>query len=108
MANNEEGKQIQFKGIGDNDQVIYQKADVVKACRVGANFAIGFYQVDYQAIVNSLAGLSTIKPDETKLMPVSKIVLDPAAFQKLRAELNEIAAKLPGGNVVGMPPKGNQ
>lgn len=82
---------INFTGIGDNDQVPYSKIDVIKSCRVGTNFAISFYQIDYHALANSLNKISNIEPSKTKLMPLSKVVMDRQTFDRLRKELDELA-----------------
>lgn len=81
---------IEFKGLGDNDQVKYEKADMVKAGRIGGNFAISFFQMDYQALVNALTGTSSINPADTKLLPVAKVVLDADGFNRLRNEVNTL------------------
>jgi len=81
---------IEFKGIGDNDQIKYEKADICKAGRLGASYAISFYQIDYQALANSLSGSSSLKPENSKLIPVAKIVLDQEAFLRLRTEINTL------------------
>ena len=85
---------IEFTGIGDNDQQPYQKVDVVKLCRIGSNYAISFYQLDYNALANALSVNSKIKPEQTKLMSGAKIVMDAATFQILRNEVNTLNQNL--------------
>lgn len=78
---------LKLTNIGDDDQVLYRKADFVKAARVGRNFAFSFYQIDYQAFANSASGKSSIPLEKMKLIPVSKVVLDEEAFIQFRTEL---------------------
>lgn len=85
------GVPVQFSGIGDNDRVPYVKIDFAKCAQVSDNIAIGFYQIDYQALANFLGELSKVEP---KLMPAVKIVMTLSSFEQLRTELNEIAGKL--------------
>lgn len=92
-------KPLAFKGIGDNDQLHYEKADVFKTCRIDDNFAISFYQLDYQAVVNALSGTSSLKPEETKLIPISKVVMNFSVFKKLIEELQVLQKKVGDENI---------
>ncbi len=85
-----EKKQIQFTEVGINDKVPYIKTDVSKACRVGDNFAISFYQMDYQALAYVVTNQSSLKQEEIKLMPVAKVVMNYEMFIQLRNEINVI------------------
>lgn len=81
---------VHFKNIGDEDKKEYSKVDMVKACRLGNNIAISFYQLDYQGMVNSMAGISKLAPDEVKPMAVSKLVMDFETFTRLKGELDNL------------------
>lgn len=84
---------ITFKDIGVNDQMPYTKVDVQKATRINNNFAISFYQLDYQALAFSVTGISNIKPDTIKPMPVAKVVMDYPVFKQFLKELNDLSEK---------------
>jgi hypothetical protein len=79
---------INFTDIGVNDQIPYTKIDLLKVARVNNNFAMSFYQLDYQAVATSLSGVSKVSPETIKPMPVAKIVMDYPVFQQLLKELN--------------------
>ena len=81
---------VEFKGIGDNDQMQYLKADIVKACILGLNCALSFYQIDYQAVANAASGKGTVELKDAKLFPVSKIVMDLPAIDVLITELKRL------------------
>ncbi len=81
---------IVFSNVGVNDQMPYMKVDIAKATRLTSNFAISFYQIDYHAVALSITGQSPLKPEETKLMPVSKVVMDIETFNRLLEELNQL------------------
>lgn len=92
----EASAELSFTGVGDNDQVIYTKADFCKICRLNESFSVAFYQMDYSAIANAITGKSTLKPSDTKLMPVSKIVFDRRGFNQFLTEVARFA-KMVGG-----------
>lgn len=81
---------IQFKDLGDNDNKEYSKVDIVKACRLGGNIALSFYQFDYQGMVNAMAGISKQSPDQVKPMVVSKMVMDYDTFIRFKAEIDNL------------------
>jgi len=85
---------VEFLGIGDNDQIQYHKADIIKSCVLGSNFALSFYQVDYQAIANAAEGASSLSPQDTKLIPISKVVMDLASLDILIDELGRLKEKI--------------
>jgi hypothetical protein len=85
-----EKKPILFKEIGVNDQFPYTKIDISKAVRLGDNFAVSFYQIDYQAIANVLNGQSKHSLDDIKLMPIVKVVMNKEMFNQLRDEVNTL------------------
>lgn len=82
---------VRFQHIGDDDQVVYAKADFAKLCFVGPNVALGFYQLDYSAIANAMAGLSGRDPNDIKPMVVAKIVMDPDGLANLKTEIDNLA-----------------
>lgn len=92
-------KDISYTNIGVNDQLPYTKVDVLKATRLNNNFAISFYQLDYQALAFSLTDLSKIPPEDIKPMPVAKIVMDYSLFKQLIKELNDLNEKLEKGKI---------
>jgi len=96
-----EQKQVQFAKVGENDQMPYVKIDISKSCRVGGNFAISFYQIDYQALALALNNQSSLKPGENMLIPVSKIVMDFTVFNQLREELNKLHEMFEKENIKG-------
>lgn len=89
---------LEVKGIGDDDRVVYSKADAMKACRIGLSFAFSFYQFDYNALANAASGTSTLKPDQVKLLPVAKIVMDPEGFVRFKAELDQLVLLMEQAN----------
>lgn len=89
-----EEKTITFTNIGVNDKIPYAKADIVKVCRLGQNYSLSFYQVDYQAVAVSIAQQSPLDPGEQRPIPVSKIVLDKLGFKMLIDELGQIQASI--------------
>lgn len=93
---------VRFKvqGLGDNDHLQYAKADAVKACRVGTNFAFSFYQIDYNALVNAASGVSKLKVDEIPPIPVAKVVMDPEAFSRFRIEFDSLIELLDKQQVI--------
>lgn len=95
--NNE--KDIQFAGIGDNDGIEYHKADAIKMCRLGSNYALSFYQIDYNAIVNAITKRSKIEPNDTKLIPVGKIVMDEKGFLALKEEIQTLEKNIQKQNM---------
>ncbi len=88
-----QAKVIGFTDIGVNDQIPYTKIDLLKVARVNNNFAMSFYQLDYQALAVSLSGASKISPESIKPMPVAKLVMDYPVFQQLLKELNGLNEK---------------
>ncbi len=90
--------QLLFANVGINDHIPYSKADIVKVSRVSDNFAISFYQIDYQAMAVNLnmpapaveAGKATTKDATSFLIPVGKIVLDKSGFDQLNSEIEQI------------------
>jgi hypothetical protein len=87
-------KRVAFLDIGDADNLPYQKVDITKASRIGENYVISFYQVDYQAMVNALTERSKRKPEDVKPMPVIKVVMDRRTFDGLLKELNDLKTKV--------------
>jgi hypothetical protein len=82
---------LAIPNVGANDQVPYTKADLVKACRISGNFALSFYQLDYQALANAFApGGKQIAADQVHPMPVAKIVLDQDGFKALVNEIHSL------------------
>lgn len=81
---------IHFKNIGDEDNKEYIKVDMVKACRLGNNIALSFYQLDYQGMVNAMAGVSKMSPDEVKPMVISKLVMDYETFNRVKDEFDNL------------------
>ncbi|MEI7637811.1 MAG: hypothetical protein WCJ37_10930 [Syntrophus sp. (in: bacteria)] len=90
----EKAVQLRFDNVGDNDQISYSKADVVKVCVLGADVAFSFYQIDYQAMANALTGKSSLKPEETKLIPVTKVVMNRGAIETLVTELRDLLERI--------------
>jgi hypothetical protein len=82
--------EISLKNVGINDQLPYTKIDVLKATRLNNNFAVSFYQLDYQALAFALTGESKINPEEISPIPVAKVVMDYPAFQQLVKELTTL------------------
>jgi len=81
-------KPLEFAKIGNDDGMPYAKADFTKLCRINKSFALSFYQMDYQALVNALTGQSDEKPGTQQLLPVSKVVFDEDAFRQFKAEFD--------------------
>lgn len=93
-------QQIVFTNVGENDHLPYAKADIIKVCRISDNFAVSFYQLDYQAMAMNLANPDLVtsglkKPlDNNALISVGKIVMDLQAFQQFYGELTQIKETL--------------
>jgi hypothetical protein len=83
---------FEIKGIGDRDGIPYTKVDTAKVCRIGLNFAFSFYQMDYNAFVNALGSGKGV--DNTMLMPVAKIVMDPEGFLRFKEEFEKFVKRL--------------
>jgi hypothetical protein len=83
-------KSITFSHIGDNDQIEYMKVDFVKACRFKDDFAVSFYQLDYQGVVSALDGSSELNPEDVKPMPICKVVMNYETFKQMTAEMANI------------------
>ena len=85
-------KQVTFKNVGVNDHIPYSKAEISKVCRISENFALSFYQIDYQAMALKMSAPNLLNQnsESNHLIPVGKIVLDRAAFMQFYAEITEI------------------
>lgn len=89
----EKEKTVTFTNVGSNDRLPYAKADLVKASRVGQNYSLSFYQMDYQSLALQLNNKSEHIDGEGVLISVGKIVLDKDTFLLLYKEINEIKQK---------------
>jgi glutaredoxin-related protein len=84
-------KELHFSNVGMNDQIPYTKIDITKVCRLNENFAISFYQMDYQALAYFLNDQSSMKNQEDiQVIPVLKSVMNLQSFLQLRNDINEI------------------
>jgi hypothetical protein len=93
VKQNNEPISIAFKGVGDRDGVRYDKADIIKICHVGEDFALSFYQVDYQSVANFATGVSTLEVGEMSPMPVAKVTMSEATYREMAKQVNDILAK---------------
>ena len=71
----------------------YMKVDYTRACRVGDDFAISFFQMDYQVLVDELRNNPSSKIHIESIMPVAKIVMNKTNFGQLLVELKNLAEK---------------
>jgi hypothetical protein len=85
---------FEIQNLGDDDRLPYAKVDGVKACRVGSNIAFSFYQFDYNALANAMAGTSKVPLSDMKLIPVAKVVLDLEGFARFRTEFERFVTLL--------------
>jgi len=72
----------------------YHKVDQARACRVGKDLAISFYQVDYtQLALCSVLNRTGESPQSIQLevAPVTRVVMNEDAFVILVQELTRIA-----------------
>ncbi len=90
MATHSEERSIQIVNLGINDQLPYAKVDLCKAARVSDNYALSFYQIDYQALAYSVTPGSTIKPEQLKPIPVAKLVMNLDALKLVMRELQQL------------------
>lgn len=90
-------KEFKFNKIGTNDHIPYSKAELTKMGRVGNNYSLSFYQLDYLAMAQPTAADNGEKKsfdDNALLIPVGKIVLDRVGFDQLCTEINQIKAAI--------------
>ena len=71
----------------------YLKIDKTQACRVNEDFAVSFYQTDYQALASAAMNgrVSSTEPLRNGMMLASRIVLNREAFTELFRELTRVA-----------------
>lgn len=83
---------IKIENIGEDDRIPYAKADLIKVCRLGMDYAISFYQFDYQSMANITKEGSSLTPENFKdrLLPVSKIVMNEQTYELFKKELSNI------------------
>lgn len=92
-------KEVSFRieNLGSGDRVPYVKADLVQACRIGYNYALSFYQMDYQDAINSSKAAES-RGDSGSVhaltMPVAKVVLDRDGFKILLREIIDVARRV--------------
>ena len=73
------------------DPMPYSKADLVSCARVGNEFAVSFYQLDYNLVAQSMENDSEQESGiETQPILVSRIVMSKKAFSDLRDKLTQI------------------
>lgn len=82
-----ENKQIQFNMI-TNNKIPYIKVDLSKSCRLADNYAISFFQFDYQELANriNVPGESPI----SQIEPIIKVVMDYNGFVQFKNEINAL------------------
>ena len=82
------------------DRPPYVKADFVQVSRIDNNYAVTFYQLDYQDIIDQIKNTESRQPGQPepelkgKVVAVSKIVLDEAGFKRLFDEINRISSEV--------------
>ncbi|EQA47328.1 hypothetical protein LEP1GSC050_1809 [Leptospira broomii serovar Hurstbridge str. 5399] len=92
MAEKNQGM-IQLTHIGDNEKVEYQKADLIKLCRIGEEYVVSFYQFDYQSLANVMSKKNApldANEFEDNLIPLSKIVMNSLTFKQLKTEIDNL------------------
>jgi len=74
----------------------YVKTNYTRACRVGDDFALSFFQVDYQILVDGLqiAPSPGSVAEVDFMIPVAKIVMNRENFIQLHGEINKLAEKV--------------
>lgn len=82
-----ENKNLQFKDLGKNDKVPYTKVDISKSSAISGNFALSFYQFDYNGIATSLSMGKQELDHSHYLIPVAKVVMDNQSFKQLYNEM---------------------
>lgn len=77
------------------DHYEYSKADFVRVCRLADDFAVSFFQVNYQNFVDQIT-LMKETGEEPKVIttPVSKVVMNRGTFKRLTNDLLSIADKV--------------
>lgn len=80
------------------DMTPYSKADVIRACRLSNDFAVSFYQVNYQLLVDQFANTSQKEEPQTEQVPlailVGRVVMNRSTFLQLAGGLLDIAEKI--------------
>lgn len=76
-----------------NDSTVrYQKVDQVRVCRLGNDFAVTFYQLDYQKAVDQVQpNDANTAPRELDVLPLTRVVMDEQGFKILLAQVLSIA-----------------
>lgn len=71
----------------------YLKIDQSKACKIGADFSINFFQYDYLKIA-TYAETAQDQPLVVELAPISRVVMNEETFSNLVRELVRMAKAL--------------
>ncbi|MGK4000255.1 hypothetical protein [Sorangium sp. So ce1024] len=88
--------EFRIENLGTGDRLPYAKADLSRACRLGQNYALSFYQIDYQDAINNnreAESRGDVDPVPAITMPVAKVVLDKDGFKFLLREVIELAKR---------------
>lgn len=82
---------ITFELGGANEKIKYSKFDISKAGRLGNNYYISFYQIDYQPITTMIAKKKDVRTiQEITPLPVTKLTTDLEGFYRLKKEINSL------------------
>jgi hypothetical protein len=70
----------------------YQKVDFAKAGRLGNDYVVTFFQVDYQQVIEAFekskaSGVSLSSEQSFEPIPVARLVLDKDGFDRVLNEL---------------------
>ena len=77
------------------DAFPYSKADVARVCRLDEDFAVSFYQINYQFLVDQIVHEGKSKnPPEVMTIPVAKVVMNRRTYSRLIVDLLTIAEKV--------------
>lgn len=94
----EKEKTIELKTSQMDSEISYQKIDHIRASRLGNNFSVSFYQLNYQQIADEL-DLSKGSNDiiQTNLISIGKFVMNEESFRELGSRVQEILKKYEEG-----------
>ncbi len=72
----------------------FQKADITRACQVNDEYAITFFQLDYQTLVDTAVRTNcNLEEPFPHGSTVAKVILNKSAFTRFLVELRNLAKK---------------